>query len=113
MGLKARFGRTARGLMILAALSGGIGPAAVALAGDQVAAKAGDQVTAVPNPRDGMSGEFDLLLSRSLGAIRAAALRDLELETAPVQAELVGRADRYVDWVFDWGDVPVDVANQR
>jgi hypothetical protein len=97
MGLKKRFGRTARGLMILSALLGGIGQAAC----DPVA-KADDQVTAVPDPRDRMSGEFDLLLSRSLGAIRAAALRDLELETAPVQAELVGRADRYVDWVFDW-----------
>src|SRR5699024_6313146 len=59
-------------------------------------------VPAVPDSRDARSSDFDLLLSRSLGAIRAAALRDLELETAPVHAELVGRADHYVDWVFDW-----------
>jgi hypothetical protein len=68
--------------MILAVLLGGSGPASGA---------AGSIVPADPPAvaaHTAWSGDFDLLLSRSLDAIRAAALRDLELEAAPVHAEL-------------------------
>ncbi|HYI70822.1 MAG TPA: hypothetical protein VEX87_13805 [Skermanella sp.] len=95
-GIRSRITTAARGLMILAVLLGGSGPASGA---------AGSIVPADPPAvaaHTARSGDFDLLLSRSLDAIRAAALRDLELEAAPVHAELVGRADHYVDWVFDW-----------
>jgi hypothetical protein len=93
MGMKSRVAAAACGLMLLAAVPVGVGHAAGA---------AGLAAPVVQDPREARHVDFELLLSRSLGAIRAAALRDLELETAPVHAELVGRADQYVDWVFDW-----------
>ncbi|WP_037450616.1 hypothetical protein [Skermanella stibiiresistens] len=93
--MRNRLGGAARRLMIVAALLGAVDPANAGVANTETASTGGAPGTA-------SLGDIDLLLSRSLGAIRAAALRDLELETAPVHAELEGRADHYVDWVFDW-----------